>query len=78
MAEDERFMLDFQMLLGGTEDEKFAVDFQKKKVDGEEICTAEWGVVGRNTYGCQLYMVDESHSFSGWHSQDVWVQYYFS
>ena len=50
----------------------------KKKVDGEEICTAEWGVVGRNTYGCQLYMVDESHSFSGWHSQDSLVHDYLS
>ena len=53
------------------------LDFKKKR-DGEEICTAEWGVVGRNTYGCQLYMVDESHSFSGLHSQDVVVQHYFS
>ena len=71
-------MLDFQMLLGGTEDEKFAVGLSHTKKDGEEICTAEWGVVGRNTYGCQLYMVDESHSFSGLHSQDVVIQYHFS
>ena len=49
--------MDFQTLLGGTEDEKFKIGFSKKKYAEERICTAEWGVVGRHNYGCQLHMI---------------------